>query len=104
MKSYYVIAVICMAIFTYIPRFIPLTFYRKKIKSRYIRSILYYLPYAALEALTFPGVFSATPHLVESLAGVLTAVLLAYKGKGLVVCAVSSIVVCYIVNFLLTIA
>jgi branched-subunit amino acid transport protein len=104
MKRYYILAVICMAVFTYIPRFIPLTFYRKKIKSRYIRSLLYYLPYAALGALTFPGVFSATPHLLESLAGVVTAVVLAYKGRGLVVCAVSSIVVCYIVNFLLALA
>lgn len=79
MTSYQILAVLVMALFTYLPRFLPLTFFRKKITSKFINSALYYLPYAVLGALTFPGVFNSTPHLVESCAGILVAVFLVIK-------------------------
>ncbi len=99
--KYYMIGVLCMAAFSYIPRFIPLTFYRKKITSRYVRSLLHYLPYAALGALTFPGIFSSTPNLLESLTGGLVALLFAYRGKGLVFVAMTSMIACYIAYLVL---
>ena len=83
MTRYQILAVLVMALFTYLPRFLPLTFFRKKITSKFINSALYYLPYAVLGALTFPGVFNSTPNLVESCAGILVAVFFSYKGKGL---------------------
>lgn len=95
--TYYIIGILCMAAFSYIPRFIPLTFYRKKITSSYLRSLLHYLPYAALGALTFPGILSATPHLGESLAGGLIAFIFASMHKGLVFVAVASMITCYLV-------
>ena len=51
-----VICVILMALVTYIPRVLPVTIFRKEIKSRFIRSFLDYTPYAVLGALTFPDV------------------------------------------------
>ena len=81
MTRYQILAVLVMALFTYLPRFLPLTFFRKKITSKFINSALYYLPYAVLGALTFPGVFNSTPNLVESCAGILVAVFFSYKGK-----------------------
>ena len=74
MTRYQILAVLVMALFTYLPRFLPLTFFRKKITSKFINSALYYLPYAVLGALTFPGVFNSTPNLVESCAGIIVAV------------------------------
>lgn len=100
--TYYIIGVICMAVFSYLPRFIPLTFYRKKIRSPLIRSMLYYLPYAALGALTFPGIFSATPHLAESLAGGAVAIFFAYRHKGLVFVALAAMLACYAAYVLIT--
>ena len=43
-----IICVILMAIVTYIPRALPITVFRKKIKSKYVRSFLDYTPYAVL--------------------------------------------------------
>lgn len=43
-----VICVILMALVTYIPRVLPVTIFRKEIKSRFIRSFLDYTPYAVL--------------------------------------------------------
>ena len=62
MTRYQILAVLVMALFTYLPRFLPLTFFRKKITSKFINSALYYLPYTVLGALTFPGVFNSTPN------------------------------------------
>ena len=47
-----------MAGVTYLVRMLPMVIFRKKIKSRFIRSFLYYIPYAVLAAMTFPAVFS----------------------------------------------
>ena len=77
MTRYQILAVLVMALFTYLPRFLPLTFFRKKITSQFINSALYYLPYAVLGALTFPGVFNSTPNLVESCVFVAVAAILA---------------------------
>ena len=51
-----IIAVILMAIVTYIPRAFPVVFLRKKLESRFLRSFLYYVPYAVLGAMIFPKV------------------------------------------------
>ena len=44
-----------MAIVTYLIRMIPLTAFRKKIKNKYIKSFLYYVPYTCLTAMTLPA-------------------------------------------------
>ena len=72
-----------MAAVTYLIRVIPLTVFRRKIENRYIRSFLYYVPYAVLAAMSVPGVFTATPHLASAITGCAAAVLLAWHGKGL---------------------
>ena len=37
-----------MAVVTYLIRALPFAFFRKKIKSQFIKSFLYYVPYAVL--------------------------------------------------------
>ena len=46
-----------MAGVTYLIRMLPLTLIQKKISNSYIRSFLYYIPYACLTAMTFPAIF-----------------------------------------------
>lgn len=46
-----------MALVTYLIRMLPIVIFRKKIENRFIRSFLYYIPYAVLAAMTFPAVF-----------------------------------------------
>ncbi len=102
MTRYQIITILIMAIFTYLPRVIPITFYRKTITSTYIKSVLYYLPYAVLGALTFPGIINSTPIFIESLVGGLTCIFFSYKEKGLVFVAIAGIVACYVTNIILT--
>lgn len=80
-----------MAVLTYLIRVLPITVFRKKISSVFIRSFLYYVPYAVLAALTFPAIFSATGNTVTSAAGTVIALVLAYFDCGLVLVAVGAV-------------
>lgn len=95
-----VICVLLMALVTYIPRVLPVTVFRKKIKSKYIRSFLDYTPYAVLGALTFPDIFYSTGHMISAAAGAVTAVVLGYFKRSLVEVAVAAIIVVYIAELL----
>ena len=79
-----------MALTTYLIRVLPLTIFRKPIKSRFLRSFLHYVPYACLTAMTFPAILSSTASLISGAAALIVAVALAYRGKSLSVVAVSS--------------
>ena len=92
------ICVALMALVTYVPRVLPVTIFRKQLKSRFIQSFLDYTPYAVLGALTFPDVFTSTGHLYSAVGGTLVAVALGYKGKSLVVVAMAAIVTVYILE------
>ena len=62
------IYILCMAAVTYLIRVLPLTLIRKPIKSRVLRSFLYYVPYVTLAVMTFPAIVESTEF---ALAGVL---------------------------------
>lgn len=67
---------------------LPLTLIRKKIKNRFIRSFLYYVPYVTLAVMTFPAILTA-PRI--SLAGALafiTGTVAAWRGVNMVGIAV----------------
>ena len=72
-----------MALTTYLVRVIPLTVFRKPIKSRFLKSFLHYVPYACLTAMTFPSILSSTATMISGAAALLVAVILAYRGRSL---------------------
>ena len=82
--------ILAMALTTYLIRVLPLTLFRKPIRSRYLRSVLYYVPYTCLTAMTFPAILGSTAALVSGGAALAVAVFLAYRGKSLIVVALSS--------------
>lgn len=51
--KYVLTCVLLMALVTYIPRVLPVTIFRKQIRSKFIRSFLDYTPYAVLGARHF---------------------------------------------------
>ena len=71
-----IVCILVMALVTYIPRVLPVTVFRKQIKSRFIRSFLDYTPYAVLGALTFPDVLYATGSYISAAAGMIVAMIL----------------------------
>ena len=79
-----------MAGVTYLIRMIPFTVFRKKIRSRFFRSFLHYVPYAVLSAMTIPAVFYATGDVVTSVVGAVVAVILAYFNLPLIVVALAA--------------
>lgn len=79
-----------MAGVTYLVRMIPFTLFRRQIKSRYIRSVLYYLPYAVLSAMTIPAIFYSTGNFITAAVGTAVAVILAFFNKPLIVVALAA--------------
>ena len=82
--------ILTMALTTYLIRVLPLTIFRKPIKSRFLRSFLHYVPYACLTAMTFPAILSSTENCLSGAAALAVAVGLALKGKSLIVVALGS--------------
>ena len=79
-----------MAGVTYLIRMIPFTLFRKKIKSPFFRSFLYYIPYAVLSAMTIPAIFFSTGSIATSVIGTIVAVVLAYFNFPLIAVALAA--------------
>ena len=94
------LAVFLMALVSYLPRVTPLVFLRQKIKSPFIQSFLYYVPYAVLGAMTFPAILSATGNTVSALVGFGVALLLAFYEKGLMTVALCASLAVYLCQFI----
>ena len=90
-----------MAGVTYLVRMLPLVFFRKKIKSRFVRSFLYYVPYTVLAVMTVPAIFYATGSLYSAMAGAAVAIALAFFGKGLLTVAAGSSLTVLVVELIL---
>lgn len=97
----YFIYLIIMAVTTYLIRAVPFAAVKKKIENRFIRSFLYYIPYAVLTAMTIPVIFSATASVISASIGLFVAILLALRGKSLTTVAVAACCAVYIAEIFL---
>lgn len=95
-KTNVYLLIVGMAAVTYIPRALPAFFTdRLKVGGR-LEKFLSLLPYAAMSALIFPGVFSVdAEHPLFGVAGALAASLLALKRCPLIVCVLAAVAVNY---------
>jgi len=84
------IYILAMAVTTYLIRMLPLTVFRKPIKSRFVRSFLHYVPYACLTAMTFPAILYDTTYIASGAFALVVAVILAYRGKSLLTVSLAS--------------
>ncbi|MBO5128950.1 MAG: AzlD domain-containing protein [Oscillospiraceae bacterium] len=87
-----------MAATTYLIRVLPLTVFRKPIKSRFIRSFLHYVPYACLTAMTFPAILYSGESILSGLGALIIAVILAFRGKSLLTVSLASCAAVYIIE------
>lgn len=95
------IYILVMAVTTYLIRMLPLVFFNKPIRSRFLRSFLHYVPVACLTAMTFPALLYATEHILSGIVGLAAAVLLAMKNKSLIVVAAASCIAVFLTDQLL---
>ena len=79
-----------MAVTTYLIRMLPLTVFRKPIKSRFVKSFLHYVPYACLTAMTFPAILYDTTYIISGIAALGIAIILAFRGRSLLTVSLAS--------------
>nr|MBQ8244468.1 AzlD domain-containing protein [Oscillospiraceae bacterium] len=101
MKIY--LYILTMALTTYLIRVLPLTIFRKPIRSRFLRSFLHYVPYCCLTAMTFPAILTSTDTILSGAAALIVGILLAYRGKSLLTVSVSASAAVMLTEWLLKI-
>jgi len=85
-----------MAIVTYLIRMLPMTLFTKTISNRFLRSFLFYVPYAVLGAMTFPSIIFSTGNVVSGIVGAVVGVILAFCKKSLLtvaMCACAAVLI-----------
>ena len=96
-----ILLVFVMALVTYLIRMLPFVLFRKPIKSRFIQSFLFYVPYAVLSAMTFPAIFASTEHRISAIIGTVIAAILSYFEKSLLTVAVCACAAVYVTEFII---
>ncbi|MBP3478559.1 MAG: AzlD domain-containing protein [Oscillospiraceae bacterium] len=91
-----------MAGSTYLIRSVPFALMRKRITNPFVRSFLYYIPYAVLTAMTFPAVLFAARNVVAAAVGFGVAILFALWGKGLTTVAAVACAGVFIVDWIMS--
>lgn len=76
-------AILVAAVVSLAVRALPLTLIRRRIRNRFIRSFLYYVPYATLAVMTFPAMIDAAAHPAAGIAALAAGVISAGTGAGL---------------------
>ena len=76
-----------MAGVTYLIRMLPLALVRREITSPFVKSFLYYVPYACLAAMTFPAILHSTASVWSAAVGFAVAVIAAFREKSLLTVA-----------------
>ncbi|MBR0398760.1 MAG: AzlD domain-containing protein [Eubacterium sp.] len=79
--------ILIMALVTYLIRMLPFTLFRKQITSRFFRSLMHYIPYAVLSAMTIPSIFYATGSMITAAVGTAVALVLAWFDRPLIIVA-----------------
>lgn len=95
--------ILTMAVTTYLIRMLPLTVFRKPIRSRFLKSFLHYVPYACLTAMTFPAILTSTATIISGAAALIVAVILAYRNKSLLTVSLAASAAVIIMEFILKI-
>ena len=91
--------ILVMAGVSYAIRALPMTVFRKPIKSRFIQSFLYYVPYVTLAVMTFPAILHATQSQVSGAAALVVGLAAAWLGADLFKTAVACCAVVFILEF-----
>ena len=89
MKHSIPIYIAIMAGVSFLIRVLPMTLIRRPIRSRFIRSFLYYVPYVTLAVMTFPAIVTATDNIWSGIAALIVGLLAAWFKGDLFFVAIS---------------
>lgn len=99
--SAYLGYILVMAVVTYLIRMLPLALVQREIKSPFLKSFLFYVPYAVLGAMSFPAIFTSGGATLPSVLGSIFALYLAYQEKSLISVAIGACFVVYVSDYFL---
>ena len=94
---YFSLLIMCGTV--YLIRLLPLLFLRREIRSRFLRSFLYYVPYVTLAVMTFPAILKATENPLAGLAALAIGVIAALIKEDLFITAIACVATVLVVGF-----
>ena len=85
----------------YLIRVLPLTLIRRLIRSRFLRSFLYYVPYVTLAVMTFPAIVQATTLPAAGVAALVVGIAVAWFNGSLLTVAAACCAVVFALEWFL---
>ena len=90
-----------MAGVTYLIRMLPLAAIRGRVRSVFLQSFLYYVPYVTLAVMTFPAILDATQEPLAAALALCVCIVLAYFGKSLFLVSVLGCITVFITEWIM---
>ena len=87
-----------MSLVSYLIRVLPVTLIRRQIRNRFIRSVLYYLPYVTLSVMTVPAIFSISENPLCGIAALIVAVAIAWLSGNLLLSATGACAAVFLIS------
>ena len=100
MRNNWVYILIAFAVI-YAIRVLPLTLIRRPLRSRFLRSFLYYVPYVTLAVMTFPAIVEATQVPAAGIAALIAGAAVAFFGGSLLTVAATCCGVVFLLEWIL---
>lgn len=97
------IYIFVMAFVSFLLRVLPVTLIKKQITNKFIKSILFYLPYVTLSVMTVPAIFYVTDKPLAGIVALIVTCVVAWITSNLFLSAVVASATVYIVYMLLNI-
>ena len=85
----------------YLIRVLPLTLIRRPIRSRFIRSFLYYVPYVTLAVMTFPAIVETPNAPLAGAAALVVGIAAAWFNGSLITVAAACCAVVFLLELIL---
>lgn len=95
------LAILVAALVSYAIRVLPLTLIRRPIRSVFLRSFLYYVPFVTLAVMTFPAIVQATDKLAAGVAALLAGIVIAWRKGSMVTVAAACCAVVFLLESIL---
>ncbi len=93
--------ILVMALSLYAVRALPMTLIRKPIRSKFLRSFLYYVPYVTLAVMTVPAIINDPQSPLAGALALAVGVAAAWLGAGLFPVAVLCCVTVFLAELIL---
>ena len=97
----FLLYLLVMAGVTYLIRMLPLAAIRGKVKSVFLQSFLYYVPYVTLAVMTFPAIMQATASPWAGLCALAAGIAAAWFGRSLLQVSVICCAVVFVIELFL---